>query len=227
MEPFFAYLFLLNICFNMKILLCGYSGKMGQLILNSFKDKYNFVHLIDSLSKYNSKIIDDVDILIDFSNPNFSYPIIIDALNNGKHVIVGTTGFTEKEIKDFEYYASTNNTGISVIYNFDKSLYLFIKALKLFDDQSNTVIIKDYHHYSKKDSPSGTSILISKAFTKSKIIFISYRVSKYVYKHEVTISGKSKLVFTHEIKDKSVYLEGIDNEIKNIMHIKGLKRTLS
>ena len=36
---------------------------MGQLILNSFKDKYNFVHLIDSLSKYNSKIIDDVDIL--------------------------------------------------------------------------------------------------------------------------------------------------------------------
>lgn len=47
---------------------------MGQLILNSFKDKYNFVHLIDSLSKYNSKIIDDVDILIDFSNPNFSYP---------------------------------------------------------------------------------------------------------------------------------------------------------
>ena len=109
----------------------------------------------------------------------------------------------------------------------DRSLYLFIKALKLFDDQSNTVIIKDYHHYSKKDSPSGTSILISKAFTKSKIIFISYRVSKYVYKHEVTISGKSKLVFTHEIKDKSVYLEGIDNEIKNIMHIKGLKRTLS
>ena len=184
MEPFFAYLFLLNICFNMKILLCGYSGKMGQLILNSFKDKYNFVHLIDSLSKYNSKIIDDVDILIDFSNPNFSYPIIIDALNKGKHVIVGTTGFTEKEIKDFEYYASTNNTGISVIYNFDKSLYLFIKALKLFDDQSNTVIIKDYHHYSKKDSPSGTSILISKSFNMHNIfnlVINTFKINTFIF----------------------------------------------
>lgn len=200
---------------------------MGQLILNNLKEKHEFIHLIDSQSKYDSKIIDDIDLLIDFSNPNFSYPIIIDTLKKGKHAIVGTTGFTEKELKDFESCANKNNTGISVIYNFDKSLYKFIEALKTFDNSSNKIIIKDYHHYSKKDAPSGTSILISKVFTKSKITFISYRVQNYVYKHEVVINGKAKLVFIHEIKDKKVYLEGIDDEIENIMHIRGLKRALS
>ncbi|MGY0401248.1 4-hydroxy-tetrahydrodipicolinate reductase [Carnobacterium jeotgali] len=164
-----------------KIVVAGFKGKMGltatKMVLEN--EKFSLVGVLDphSLEKNLNEMSDftnvdvrvfqdkeelvkevQADVWIDFTIPAVAYKNTCFALEHGIRPVVGTTGFTEKEVKEVQSLAKEKNIGGLIAPNFAIGAVLMMefaaKASKYFPD----VEITEMHHDNKLDAPSGTAI---------------------------------------------------------------------
>lgn len=171
-----------------KILVAGYSGSMGNQVLQlidrtpEFKlvgvfalnatekdrkrlDLAEDVKIFDSLAQIST----DADVWIDFTAPSAVFENVKFALEHGIHPVVGTTGLTDAQVEVLQALATTKNVGGLIAPNFGMSAVLLMKfakeAAKYFPD----VEIIEMHHDNKKDAPSGTALNTAKQIAKNRI----------------------------------------------------------
>ena len=128
----------------------GLSGKMGKTIKNLILDNADFEIV---------KTISDSDLVIDFSRPESTMPLVQEAKEHKKPLIIGTTGFTEIEVKLIE--EASTEIPIMLSFNMSRGIYYFKKNIKQFlKDNSDSLkcLISETHHTQKVDAPSGTAI---------------------------------------------------------------------
>lgn len=103
-------------------------------------------------------VIDNCDVIIDFSTKEMAMDVLEQAVAHGKALVCGTTGFTEEEIQKFKeaaekipmLYAANTSKMVNVM---NKLLETVVSILK--DDVD--IEILEMHDQWKKDVPSGTS----------------------------------------------------------------------
>lgn len=203
-----------------KISLWGASGRMGKAVIDAInKEKQNFSLFleINSKSDFDSKknAIWNSDIIIDFSSKNSLEELhnIIQLKNTNTKFLICTTGL---EAKHYDFLAKISQTNsimhapnTSLGNNFIASMAAqAAKTLKNYD-----VEILDLHHRYKKDSPSGTALMIGKKITDAKnidfdnnIILDRYNNSKRKDSNEIGFSsiraggiyGENKVIFANE-----------------------------
>ncbi|MGO4998290.1 4-hydroxy-tetrahydrodipicolinate reductase [Oceanisphaera sp. W20_SRM_FM3] len=104
-------------------------------------------------------VIDNVDVIIDFTRPDVTLANIALAQLHGKRLVIGTTGFDEAEKAQIQ--AAISNTGIVMASNFSVGVNLVFKLLeqaaKVMGDYTDIEII-EAHHRHKVDAPSGTAL---------------------------------------------------------------------
>ena len=83
------------------IFINGLSGKMGKTINNLILDDPDFEIV---------KTVSESDVVIDFSRPESTIPLVEKAKEHKKPVIIGTTGFSENELKLIEAVSYTHLT---------------------------------------------------------------------------------------------------------------------
>ena len=113
------------------------------------------VKLVDNLLD----VIDDFDLLVDFTSPEVSLANLAICRDAGKKVVIGTTGFddTQKQLlseasKDIAIcFAPNMSVGVNLC------LKLLETAAKIMGDDVDIEII-EAHHRHKKDAPSGTAL---------------------------------------------------------------------
>lgn len=112
------------------------------------------VSVVDDLES----VIDQCDVIIDFSTTNAAPDILHSAVQHHKALVCGTTGFTEQEFLLFKEAAKY----IPIVYapNTSKMVNLlnrFVEcaALELGDEADIEIV--DLHDRWKKDAPSGTA----------------------------------------------------------------------
>ena len=106
-----------------------------------------------------SHVIDDFDVLIDFSSPSATLANVKICAAHKKPIVVGTTGFSESEKAQLFSYqtqiplllSANFSTGVNLCFKL-----LDIAARVLGDDYD--VEIVEAHHRHKIDSPSGTAV---------------------------------------------------------------------
>ena len=231
---------------KVKLAISGCMGRMGRQLVKSSKTDKNFKlttltenKLIEkkiagikpSLNHENS--FKNVDLIIDFTIPKCTFEILKIASKLKKRVVIGTTGFSEKEelqIKKFSkkipiLKAGNMSLGINLL------MYLTEIASKSL---GNNFLSKVYevHHKHKIDHPSGTALMLGKGIAVGKnrdfynligkkylnkksfpygkkINFNSIRKGKTVGEHEVKFSsGKEIITLNHEAFDRALYSEG-------------------
>ncbi|NBX03639.1 MAG: 4-hydroxy-tetrahydrodipicolinate reductase [Alphaproteobacteria bacterium] len=104
------------------------------------------------------------DAVIDFTSPEATLANAREAAKKGSILIVGTTGFSaaqQEELKSYASHARVVQSG-----NFSIGVNLLEKlvedaARKLADDYD--IEIFEMHHRHKKDSPSGTALMLGRA----------------------------------------------------------------
>lgn len=106
-----------------------------------------------------AQIIDQFDVLIDFSTPAATLANAALCAKHGKGMVIGTTGFSADE--KAELLAHQNNIGLCLAANFSTGVNLCFKLLDiaarvLGDDVD--VEVYEAHHRHKVDSPSGTAL---------------------------------------------------------------------
>ena len=231
---------------TINLTITGCMGRMGQQLINTTKKEKGFK--INSLTEY--KIINKkfggvkpqlnteeafkkTDVIIDFTVPECTFEVLEIARKLKKRIVIGTTGFTEKEEKLIKSYskkipilkAGNMSLGINLL------MYLTEIASKSLGKKYQSKIF-EVHHKHKKDYPSGTALmlgngiaigknknfynLIGKKFLNkkdfpygNKINFNSIRKGEIIGEHEVLFSsGKEIIKLNHEAFDRALYSEG-------------------
>ncbi len=104
-------------------------------------------------------VVDDFDVLIDFTTPETTINNLEICTKNNKKIIIGTTGFDEAGLSKIDQAAQK----IAIIFaaNYSVGVNLCLKLLKqaaevLNDDYDIEII--EAHHRHKVDAPSGTAL---------------------------------------------------------------------
>jgi len=231
---------------KINLAISGCLGRMGQQLIKSSKNNKNFKLAALTENKVINKKISGIkldinteqafkktDVIIDFTVPNCTLDILKIASKLKKRVVIGTTGFTQKEeniIKKFSkkipiLKAGNMSLGVNLL------MYLTEIASKSLNDEYLSKVF-EVHHKHKKDYPSGTALmlgkgiadgknknlnnLIGKKFLNKKIFpygkkinFNSIRKGEIIGEHEVTFaSGKEIIKLNHEAFDRALYSDG-------------------
>ena len=131
------------------------TGRKLSSVLSGIKSNIKVEHLLD-------KALSKADGIIDFSSPDSSVTTAEYAALHGKALVIGTTGFNNKQIKrigelteSFPCVMSPNmSVGVNIMFEISK------KLTELLHDDFDIEILES-HHRNKKDSPSGTAIKLA------------------------------------------------------------------
>jgi 4-hydroxy-tetrahydrodipicolinate reductase len=231
---------------KINLAISGCLGKMGQQLIKSSKNNKNFKLTTLTENKTISKKIAGIkldinteqafkktDVIIDFTVPNCTLDILKIAVKLKKRVVIGTTGFTQKEetlIKKLSkkipiLKAGNMSLGVNLL------IYLTEIASKSLNDKYLSKVL-EIHHKHKKDYPSGTALMLGKGIADGKnkkfynlfgkkflnkksfpygkkINFNSLRKNEIIGEHEVTFSsGKEIIKLNHEAFDRALYSDG-------------------
>eukprot|EP00831_Metopus_contortus_P055726 TRINITY_DN4725_c0_g1_i7.p1 TRINITY_DN4725_c0_g1~~TRINITY_DN4725_c0_g1_i7.p1 ORF type:complete len:311 (-),score=51.54 TRINITY_DN4725_c0_g1_i7:24-956(-) len=210
---------------NMKIVsvLCSPNSKNLQSDLGEILKMSDIgiqVESTDDLKNIISKT--NPDIVVDFSRPEAT---LINAEIIAKmkvNMVVGTTGFSELEIKRIQTITSKNHVGIVYAPNITLGVNVLMILTKLASSLLNSYDfqITEVHHKNKKDIPSGTAVKIAKEIkgglkcigkniSESQIPINSVRAGGVIGKHEVLIVGEEdKITISHESFSRKAFALG-------------------
>ena len=231
---------------KINLAISGCLGRMGQELITSSKSNKNFKLVTLTERKLINKKIAGIklnlntdeafskaDVIIDFTIPRCTLEILKIAGNLKKKVVIGTTGFTQKEeglIKKYSKKISILKAG-NMSLGINLLMYLTEIASKSLDDDYLSKIFEAHHKY-KKDYPSGTALMLGKGIADGKnknlynligkkflnkksfpygkkINFNSIREGEIIGEHEVTFSsGKEIIKLNHEAFDRTLYSDG-------------------
>ncbi len=115
-----------------------------------------------------AKIVENFDVVIDFTRPDTSIEYIEICRKSGKKIVIGTTGYTESQkqiITDAArqipvVLAPNMSVGVNL------SLKLLEMTAKVMGDYTDIEVI-EAHHRHKIDSPSGTALRMGEVVAKT------------------------------------------------------------
>ena len=240
---------------KINLAITGCLGRMGHQLIRSSKSNKNFklVTLTENklinkkiaginLSLNTEQAFKETDIIVDFTVPKCTLEILKIASKLKKKVVIGTTGFTQKEevlIRKFSkkipiLKAGNMSLGVNLL------MYLTEVVSKSLNDDYLSKVFEVHHKY-KKDYPSGTALMLGKGIADGKnknfysligkkflnkksfpygkkINFNSIRKAEIIGEHEVTFSsGKEIIKLNHEAFDRALYSDGALTAAKWLM----------
>ena len=112
-----------------------------------------------TLSDDLSKVVDEFDVLIDFTHPSVTLKNLDVCRKAGKAMIIGTTGFSAEERQRLEDAAKDIPIVFAANYSVGVNLCLKLldTAARVLGDEVDIEII-EAHHRHKVDAPSGTAL---------------------------------------------------------------------
>jgi 4-hydroxy-tetrahydrodipicolinate reductase len=156
---------------RLKVALFGGYGRMGSLVSQAIENSPD-VDLIARLSHRDSPDLAlGAEVIVDFTHPDSVLGNIKWALDNGKNLVVGTTGFDETRLSIVRDWveATTPKRGAFIISNFSVSAALVTKFAAAAAPYFDSVEIIDFAHNHKAEAPSGTSIDTARAIAAARV----------------------------------------------------------
>lgn len=196
----------------------GYKGRMGLEIENLFSEKgYSLIYKKNAEGEEMSGI---PELLIDFSVPASLGESLQTARGFSCPIIIGTTGFEESDIALMRsvsrmipvVYSRNFSTGIMMM----NSIVNMINSMELGWDAE----ILEKHHRYKKDSPSGTALMLAGNF-ESKPGISSMRIGNIAGEHSVIYASDEEILeIKHTALSRATFARGVLRAAVKIMNMK-------
>lgn len=224
------------------IAVCGANGRMGQKVIKAVQgaEDMTLVARIDINNGQFATIKDakdsvNIDILVDFTQPQSIYENALYCLNNGINIVIGTTGLTDAQISELENLAKETKTGCFIAPNFSTGAVLMMKFAQIAAKYFNNAEIIELHHNQKKDAPSGTAVKTASMMAKvnenfavgnctetetikgargansyNNIHIHSVRMPGFMASQEVILGSNGQtLKIRHDSTDRECYMPGV------------------
>jgi len=99
------------------------------------------------------------DVAVDFTTPDVTVDHVVQAIDRGVHMVVGTTGWTDERLARVrDALASTPECGVVIAPNFAIGAVLTMRFAEQAARFYESVEIVELHHPDKVDAPSGTAV---------------------------------------------------------------------
>ena len=187
-------------------------------------------------------------VMVDFTHPDSVYENTRSAIAYGVRPVVGTTGLTDKQLKDLSEFAEKASTGTLIIPNFSIGMVLLQQAALTASQYFDHVEIIELHHDRKADAPSGTAIKtaqmlgeMGKSFNPPKvesqetmtgargatadqnIPIHSIRLPGLIAHQEVLFGSPGEIYsLRHDTSDRSCYMPGVLLSIRKVTELTSL-----
>lgn len=166
----------------MKWIVIGAAGKMGKIVCDFLREKKEEVCEIDLAS---IEIFEQADIIIDFSTAESREKYIKFAIDKKIPYACFATGLCKKDEEMLKELSQ--NAPVLMCPNASKGIQTMFETTKIASKMmpEAEIILQEYHHKRKKDSPSGTAKVILDILKHHKIESVSYRIGNEVGIHKV------------------------------------------
>lgn len=233
-----------------KILLSGITGKMGHEIMKEVNNREDF-KIVAGFSRttnedniYNdiNMIKEDIDVIIDFSSPDFTLNILEYAKIKKIPIVIGTTGFNDLELVKINEYAKYIPIFKSSNMSYEINLINDILSKYASKLRESDIEIIEVHHRNKIDSPSGTALMLADTINNSlnnsfnyvygrgkakqkrnnnEIGIHSVRGGTEMGKHTILFLGDNESIeITHNVTSRSIFAKGALKAAKYILNKK-------
>lgn len=221
----------------------GASGKLGSLVCRLIDESEDFTLAAQLGSQSDLSEMLVADIVVDVSLPSISRKVLEFAVENGKSIMIGTSGWSAERINQVEPLIESHpEVGVIFISNFSLgsalSAHLATLAAKHFD----SIEIIEAHGIHKVDSPSGTAVSTAERISKVRdqdvqaphadqrargqlvagVPVHSLRMEGVVAKQDVIFGGNGETVtITHTTLSDRSYEAGIMAAIRALPGLSG------
>lgn len=154
-----------------KVAVAGSSGRMGRAVVDAISaaDDMIVVCGVDPHplrteafpvhpSVEEALVVEDVDVMVDFTRPDVAAANIRCALSHGVDCVVGTTGLSTDDLEALAE-AAPQGTCLFFAPNFTTGAVLMMQFAKAASPYFPEAEIVEFHHCRKKDAPSGTAAM--------------------------------------------------------------------
>jgi 4-hydroxy-tetrahydrodipicolinate reductase len=157
------------------------------------------------------ELLDDADVVVDFTTPETALENARACLAAGVHVVIGTTGFDLDALREAAEASSAN---CFVAPNFAIGAVLLMEVSQTIARHMPECEIVELHHDRKLDAPSGTAKrtaeLISAAGGNVHEPIHSVRLPGLVAHQEVIFGGEGQtLSIRHDSIDRRSFMPGV------------------
>ncbi len=187
-------------------------------------------------------------VMVDVTHPDGVYKSVRAALAYGVRPVVGTTGMSDKQIKDLAEFADKASTGCLLIPNFSIGMVLLQQAALQASAYFDHVEIIELHHNQKADAPSGTAVKTAQMLAEMNKTFNAPEVEETekmtgargcqteegvrihsvrlpgLIAHQEVIFGAAGQSYTlrHDTSDRVCYMPGVLLSIRRVLPLKSL-----
>jgi 4-hydroxy-tetrahydrodipicolinate reductase len=197
-----------------RVAVSGAAGRMGQAVCEAV-EAAGGVELTGradpALGVELSEVLDDADVVVDFTTPDTALANARACLAAGVHVVIGTTGFDLEALREAAEASSAN---CFVAPNFAIGAVLLMEVSQTIARHMPECEIVELHHDRKLDAPSGTAKrtaeLISTAGGNVHEPIHSVRLPGLVAHQEVIFGGEGQtLSVRHDSIDRRSFMPGV------------------
>lgn len=137
----------------------GASGKLGTLVcaLIAQSEDFELVAELGSRSDLNELLV--AEVVVDVSLPSVSKSVLEFALEHGKNILIGTSGWSAERIEKVRPLIEARpEVNVIFVSNFSLGSALSAHLATLAAKHYNSIEIVEAHGSTKVDSPSGTAV---------------------------------------------------------------------
>lgn len=216
-----------------KVAVVGANGRMGSLISRIVEQEpaFELVASMNSSSSFEEMLA--ADLVVDVTRPDVSADVVQFAVQHGRKVLVGTSGWSAERIQGLgAAVAELPEAGVIIIPNFSLGSVLATRLSMVAARFYDSIEILEAHHAGKVDSPSGTAVRTAELMATARrsrgpveaphidqlargqqvagIPVHSLRLQGVVARQEVIFGGTGELLsVVHDTISPAAYEQGI------------------
>jgi 4-hydroxy-tetrahydrodipicolinate reductase len=202
----------------------GAAGRMGSTVCEAVEaaEGMELAAKADpALDTELSAILDQVDVVVDFSMPDTALENATACLRSGVHVVLGTTGFDLEALREV---AEASEANCFVAPNFAIGAVLLMEVSQTIARHMPECEILELHHDRKLDAPSGTAKrtaeLIASAGGNVHEPIHSVRLPGLVAHQEVIFGGEGQtLSVRHDSIDRVSFMPGVVLAVRRVAEL--------
>ncbi len=207
-----------------RVAVSGAAGRMGQTVCEAVEGAEGMelaAKADPALGVELADVLDDADVVVDFSTPETALGNATACLAAGVHVVVGTTGF---DLDALRQVAESSEANCFVAPNFAIGAVLLMEAAQLVARHMPECEIVELHHDRKLDAPSGTAKrtaeLIEGAGGNVHEPIHSVRLPGLVAHQEVIFGGEGQtLSIRHDSIDRVSFMPGVVLAVRRVAEL--------
>ena len=199
-----------------RVAVAGAAGRMGQAVCAAVEgaDDMEISGRADpALGATIADVLDGADVLVDFTQPDQAAANAGQATHAGVHVVIGTTGFSEDDLR-----AAVQGAPGKCFWapNFAIGAVLMMRFAAEASRHMQSAEIVEYHHPAKLDAPSGTAKRTAELM-EGDVPIHSVRLPGVVADQEVILGDVAQtLRLTHVTTDRTSFMPGVLLAIRKV-----------